>query len=502
MDKIGIFDFGGQYCHLIARRIRDLGVYADIIYEPSDEYKGFILSGGPGDVYANQAPKLPEDFFLDVKVPVLGICYGHQMIAQALGGQVEKGEEREYGKKIAELDTFSPLFVNLDKREQVWMSHFDQVIKLPDNYEIIGKTDICSIAAYQNLEKNVFGVQFHPEVIHTPCGDKILDNFIKITECKREWKLEGWVESKINQLQSEIKDKRVIMGVSGGVDSTVAAVLLSKAGIDAHFIYVDTGLMRLSETEEVSDIFRDLAVEDFHVVEAASEFLGDLIGIVDPEEKRKIIGRKFIEIFEREAKKIGDFDYLGQGTIYPDRIESAQPSKHASIIKTHHNVGGLPEKMSLDLVEPLNELYKDEVRRIGKMLGLPEKFINRHPFPGPAFAIRILGEVTKERVKILRNADAIVTEVIEESGLYNQLWQVFPALITVKSVGVMGDKRTYEYMITIRAVESIDAMTADWSKLPYDILEEISNKIINKVSGVNRVLYDITSKPPGTIEYE
>ncbi|GAH27491.1 unnamed protein product, partial [marine sediment metagenome] len=250
------------------------------------------------------------------------------------------------------------------------------------------------------------------------------------------------------------------------------------------------------------DIFRDLAIEDFHVIEAESEFLGDLIGIVNPEEKRKIIGRKFIEIFEREAKKIGDFDYLGQGTIYPDRIESAQPSKHASIIKTHHNVGGLPEQMSLDLVEPLKELYKDEVRRIGKMLGLPEKFINRHPFPGPAFAIRILGEVTKERVKILRNADAIVTEVIETSDLYNQLWQVFPALITVKSVGVMGDKRTYEYMITIRAVESIDAMTADWSKLPYNVLEEISNQIINKVSGVNRVLYDITSKPPGTIEYE
>ncbi|MCG3227533.1 MAG: glutamine-hydrolyzing GMP synthase [Candidatus Heimdallarchaeota archaeon] len=502
MDKIGIFDFGGQYCHLIARRIRDLGVYADIIYEPSDEYKGFILSGGPGDVYADQAPKLSEDFFIDVRVPVLGICYGHQMIAQALGGKVEKGEEREYGKKIAQLETNSPLFANLDKREQVWMSHFDQVIKLPDNYRIIGKTDICPTAAYQNLEENVFGVQFHPEVIHTPSGDKILDNFIKITGCKKEWKLEGWVETKINQLQSEIKDKRVIMGVSGGVDSTVAAVLLSKAGINAHFIYVDTGLMRLRETEEVSNIFRDLAVEDFHVVEAESEFLDDLIGIINPEEKRKIIGRKFIEIFEREAKKIGNFEYLGQGTIYPDRIESAQPSKHASIIKTHHNVGGLPEKMSLDLVEPLNELYKDEVRRIGKMLGLPEKFINRHPFPGPAFAIRILGEVTKERVKILRNADTIVTKVIEASGLYKELWQVFPALITAKSVGVMGDKRTYEYMITIRAVESIDAMTADWSKLPYDVLEEISNQIINKVSGVNRVLYDITSKPPGTIEYE
>ena len=502
MDKIGIFDFGGQYCHLIARRIRDLGVYADIIYEPSDEYKGFILSGGPGDVYTDQALKLPENFFRDVTVPVLGICYGHQMIAQAFGGVVKKGEEREYGKKIAELNSQSPLFESLEKEEQVWMSHFDQVITLPDNFTVIGKTDICPIAAYQNLERDVFGVQFHPEVIHTPSGDKILENFIKITGCNRDWKLEGWVETKINQLRSEIKDKRVIMGVSGGVDSTVAAVLLSKAGIDAHFIYVDTGLMRLNETEEVSNIFKDLEIRNFHTIDAGSEFFENLIGIINPEEKRKIIGRKFIEIFEREAKKIGEFDYLGQGTIYPDRIESAQSSKHASVIKTHHNVGGLPEKMSLDLIEPLNELYKDEVRKIGRMLGLPKRFISRHPFPGPALAIRILGEVTEERVEILRNADAIVTKIIEIRGLYNQLWQVFPALITTKSVGVMGDKRTYEYMITIRAVESIDAMTADWSKIPYEILEEISNQIINKVRGVNRVLYDITSKPPGTIEYE
>ena len=502
MDKIGIFDFGGQYCHLIARRIRDLGVYADIIYEPSDEYKGFILSGGPGDVYTEEAPKLPEDFFHNVDVPVLGICYGHQMIAQTLGGEVQKGKQREYGKKIAQLDIKSPLFIGLDEREQVWMSHFDQVVQLPDGFEVIGETDICSIAAYQNKERKIFGVQFHPEVIHTPNGDIILENFLKIIDCKKEWKLEGWVETKIEQIQEEIGTKRVIMGVSGGVDSTVAAVLLSKAGVNAHFIYVDTGLMRLNETEEVEKIFKDLNITNFRIVEAEEEFLQNLQGVFDPEEKRKIIGRKFIEIFERESKKIGNFDYLGQGTIYPDRIESAQPSKHANIIKTHHNVGGLPEKMSLDLVEPLNDLYKDEVRRIGKMLGLPERFIKRHPFPGPALAIRILGDVTKERVKILRNADAIVTEIIEKYGYYNKLWQVFPALITMKSVGVMGDKRTYEYMIAIRAVESIDAMTADWSKLPYHVLEEISNQIINKVNGVNRILYDITSKPPGTIEYE
>jgi GMP synthase (glutamine-hydrolysing) len=502
MDKIGIFDFGGQYCHLIARRIRDLGVYADIIYEPSEEYKGFILSGGPGDVYTEEAPKLPEDFFLNVNVPVLGICYGHQMIAQTLGGVVQKGKEREYGKKIATLDINSPLFTGLEETEQVWMSHFDQVIKLPDDFEITGETDICSIAAYQNLERNIFGVQFHPEVIHTPNGDKILENFIRIISCEKEWKLEGWIESKLTQIKEEIGSKKVIMGVSGGVDSTVAAVLLSKAEVNAHFIYVNTGLMRLRETAEVTKIFKDLGILNFHVVDAEEEFLQNLQGVLDPEEKRRIIGRKFIEIFEREAKKLGEFDYLGQGTIYPDRIESAQPSKHANIIKTHHNVGGLPEKMSLDLVEPLNELYKDEVRRIGKMLGLPERFIKRHPFPGPALAIRILGEVTKERVIILRNADAIVTEIIERYGFYDKLWQVFPALITLKSVGVMGDKRTYEYMITIRAVESIDAMTADWSKLPYNILEEISNQIINKVNGVNRILYDITSKPPGTIEYE
>jgi GMP synthase (glutamine-hydrolysing) len=502
MDKIGVFDFGGQYCHLIARRIRDLGVYSEIIYEPSDEYSGIILSGGPGEVYSNLSPKLPLDFFEGVKVPVLGICYGHQMIAQAFGGEVKQGLEREYGKKIASLDISSPLFKGLNEKEQVWMSHFDQVIELPLSFSKTGSTDICSIAAYQDLEKKLYGVQFHPEVIHTKNGNKILDNFLNIIGVKREWKLSDWIDEKIGFLKNTIKDSQVIMAVSGGVDSTVAAVLLSKAGINAHFIHVDTGLMRLNESQEVSEIFKDLGVTNLYVVNAEEKFLSSLEGIVDPEKKRKIIGNLFIEIFEEEANKIGYFEFLGQGTIYPDRIESAQPTKHASVIKSHHNVGGLPDKMQLKLIEPLSDLYKDEVRRIGEMLKLPSKFIRRHPFPGPALAIRILGEITQERLRILQEADAIVTEIVHKHEIYDKLWQVFPALLPVKSVGVMGDKRTYEYIVTIRAVESIDAMTADWAKIEYSILEEISNQIVNKVQGINRVLYDITSKPPGTIEYE
>ena len=502
MDKIGIFDFGGQYCHLIARRIRDLGVYAKIIYEPTEEYAGFILSGGPGDVYREESPKLPDNFFDKIKVPVLGICYGHQMIAQTLGGDVNTGKEREYGRKMVKLNLASPLFEGLEEEERAWMSHFDEVKILPEGFEIIGNTDICDIAAYQNLGKKIFGVQFHPEVIHTPNGNKVLDNFLRIVNCKREWKLEGWIEEKLDEIKAAVEDKKVIMGVSGGVDSTVAAVMLSRAGIDAHFIYVDTGLMRSYDTEEVKRIFSNLGISNFVAVNEEERFVEALKGVKDPEKKRKIIGNLFIEIFEENANKIGKFEFLGQGTIYPDRIESAQPSQHANVIKTHHNVGGLPEKMALKLVEPLNELYKDEVRRIGKMLDIPTKFINRHPFPGPGLAIRILGDITKERLEILKKADEVVHQIIEENGLYDTLWQVFPALIPIKSVGVMGDKRTYEYMITIRAVESLDAMTADWSKLSYEVLEEISNQLINKVPGINRVLYDITSKPPGTIEYE
>ncbi|UJG44952.1 MAG: glutamine-hydrolyzing GMP synthase [Candidatus Heimdallarchaeum endolithica] len=502
MDKIGIFDFGGQYCHLIARRIRELGVYSEIIYKPSEEYVAYILSGGPGTLTDSESPKLPENFFEKINVPILGICYGHQMIAQSFGGEVGRGKEREYGKKIATIKTDSPLFKGLTNNEQVWMSHFDEIKKIPKGFEVIAQTDICKIAAFQNLERKIFGIQFHPEVKHTINGLKILDNFLDIVGCRRTYNLEDWVNKKITELKREIGDNKVIMACSGGVDSTVAAVLLAKAGINAHFIYVDTGLMRLNETEEVKGIFSELNIPNLHVINAEERFLTTLSGISVPEKKRKIIGHLFIEIFEEEAKKLGEFDYLGQGTIYPDRIESAQPSKHATVIKSHHNVGGLPEKMNLKLCEPLADLYKDEVRKVGKMLGLPEKFTGRHPFPGPALAIRILGEIDKEKIEILKKADAIVTNIIRNHGLYEQLWQVFPALIPVKSVGVMGDERTYEWMIAIRAVESIDAMTADWAKLPYDVLEEISNQIINKVKGVNRVLFDITSKPPGTIEYE
>ncbi|MCK4972159.1 MAG: glutamine-hydrolyzing GMP synthase, partial [Candidatus Heimdallarchaeota archaeon] len=429
-------------------------------------------------------------------------CYGHQMIVQTLGGEVNIGKEREYGRKMVKLNLSSPLFEGLDVEERAWMSHFDEVKILPEGFETIGSTDICDIAAYQNLEMKIFGVQFHPEVVHTTNGTKILDNFLKIVNCKREWKLEGWVEEKLDEIKATVRDKKVIMGVSGGVDSTVAAVMLDRVSVDAHFIYVDTGLMRDYDTEEVKKIFSDLGVSNFVIVKEEKRFVEALKGVIDPEKKRKIIGRLFIEVFEENANKIGKFDFLGQGTIYPDRIESAQPSKHANVIKTHHNVGGLPEKMALKLIEPLNDLYKDEVRRIGKLLNLPTKFINRHPFPGPGLAIRILGAITKERLEILKKADVVVHQIIEEKGLYDSLWQVFPALIPIKSVGVMGDKRTYEYMLAVRAVDSLDAMTADWSKLPYEVLEEISNQLINKVPGINRVLYDITSKPPGTIEYE
>lgn len=502
MDKIGIVDFGGQFCHLIARRIRDLGVFAEIITKPSPEFKGIVLSGGPGAVSNPESPQLPQDFFKKIEVPVLGICYGHQAIAISLGGKISRGKEREYGKKRAKINTSSPLFDNLDKEEQVWMSHFDQVSELPEGFESTAETDTCKIAGYQNLEKSIFGIQFHPEVVHTLNGTRILDNFLNIVGCKREYNLKDWIDKEIKKLQEEIGEKKVIMAVSGGVDSTVAAILLAKANINAHFIYVDTGLMRLNEAAEVSKIFADLDVDNFHTVFAEERFLSRLEGVKDPEKKRIIIGNLFIEIFEEEAIKLGDFDYLGQGTIYPDRIESAQPSNHAAVIKSHHNVGGLPEKMNLKLCEPLADLYKDEVRRIGQMLDLPKRFTGRHPFPGPALAIRILGEVTKERLEALQKADSIVTEIIRKHNLYDQLWQVFPALIPVKTVGVMGDKRTYEWIITIRAVESIDAMTADWSRLPYEVLEEISSKIVNKVQGINRVVYDITSKPPGTIEYE
>ncbi len=502
MNKIGVFDFGGQYCHLIARRIRELGVLSEIIYEPSEDYCAYILSGGPGTLTDIESPKLPEGFFDEINVPVLGICYGHQMIAQTFGGKVGKGREREYGKKIATIDSTSPLFSGLSSKEQVWMSHFDEVKKVPEGFKVIARTDICQVAAFQNLEKKIFGVQFHPEVMHTVNGVKILDNFLNIVGCRRDYKLKDWLDNKIVEIRNKIGSKKVIMACSGGVDSTVAAIILSRAGVDAHFIYVDTGLMRLNETEEVKQIFEALKVKNFHIIRAKNRFLDALKGVNDPEEKRKIIGNLFITIFEEEAKKLGKFDYLGQGTIYPDRIESAQSSKHAKVIKSHHNVGGLPEKMNLKLCEPLSDLYKDEVRKIGELLGLNKKFTGRHPFPGPALAIRIIGEITEKKLDTLREADAIVTSIIRKHGLYDKLWQAFPALIPVKTVGVMGDERTYEWMLAIRAVESIDAMTADWAKLPYEVLEEISSSIINKVKGINRVLYDITSKPPGTIEYE
>jgi len=507
---IVILDFGSQYTQLIARRIRESHVYSEILpYNASIEEikkhnpKGIIFSGGPASVYEPDAPK-PDLRVFELGLPILGICYGLQLIVDHFGGKVIKAEKHEYGRAELEVLDHEDLFYNIPNYIHVWMSHADRVEKLPEGFETIARTFNAPYAAIRNKEKKIWGVQFHPEVSHTYLGKEILENFaVRICGCEQNWTMGRFLMEKEVEIRKMVGNKKAICALSGGVDSAVAAVLVYNAiGDNLTCIFVDNGLLRKGEREQVEKTFRD----NFHipliVVDAKDRFLNALKGITDPEQKRKIIGNLFIEIFEEEAKKIPDVEYLVQGTLYPDVIESVSVKGPSAVIKTHHNVGGLPEKMNLKLIEPLRELFKDEVRELGKELGLPDDIVYRHPFPGPGLAIRIIGEVREPDLETLREADAIVVEEIKKAGLYRQLWQAFAVLLPVHTVGVMGDYRTYEKVIAVRAVESTDGMTADWARLPYETMDIIMRRIINEVQGVNRVVYDITSKPPGTIEWE
>ncbi|WP_457625988.1 glutamine-hydrolyzing GMP synthase [Persephonella sp.] len=507
---IVILDFGSQYTQLIARRIREIHVYSEILpYNASIEEikkhnpKGIIFSGGPASVYEPDAPK-PDERVFELGLPILGICYGLQLIADHFGGEVVKAERHEYGRAELEILDHQDLFYGIPNDIHVWMSHGDRITRLPDGFEPIARTFNAPFAAIRNKEKKIWGVQFHPEVSHTYMGKEILENFaVRISGCSQDWTMGNFLMEKEVEIRQMVDGKKAICALSGGVDSSVAAVLVYNAiGENLTCIFVDNGLLRKGEREQVERTFRDHFHIPLIVVDARERFLKALKGVTDPEQKRKIIGNLFIEVFEEEAKKIPDVEFLVQGTLYPDVIESVSVKGPSAVIKTHHNVGGLPEKMNLKLIEPLRELFKDEVRELGKELGLPEEIIYRQPFPGPGLAIRIIGEVNEQDLDVLREADAIVVEEVKKAGLYRELWQSFAVLLPIHTVGVMGDYRTYEKVIAVRAVESTDGMTADWARLPYDLMDRIMRRIINEVKGVNRVVYDITSKPPGTIEWE
>jgi len=505
-----ILDFGSQYTQLIARRIREAQVYS--VIEKHDfpvekirrlNPKGIILSGGPASIYDENALEVSSEIF-ELGIPILGICYGMQLIAHKFGGRIEPAKSREYGRANIRIKGYSNLLKNVRNNSVVWMSHGDLITSCPDEFEIDAFTEDTPVAAISNKIKNFYGVQFHPEVKQSQEGPKILNNFLfDICKCSKNWTAESFIEKSIEKIRRQTENSNAILALSGGVDSSVAAALMNKAiGKNLFCIHVDNGLMRKNESKNVIKLFEQNFNLNLKFIDASEIFLNKLKGIADPEKKRKIIGETFIEIFEREAKKLPNVKFLVQGTLYPDVIESAPVKGNSVTIKTHHNVGGLPEKMNLKLIEPFRELFKDEVREIGKKLGLPEEFIGRHPFPGPGLAVRIIGEITRERLNILREADEIMIDEIKKAGIYNEIWQAFSVLLPIKSVGVMGDYRTYEHVLALRAIISTDGMTADWYRFNYEVLAEISNKIIRNVKGINRVVYDVSSKPPATIEWE
>ena len=516
-QMIVILDFGSQYSELIARRIRETQVYSEVLsYRTSVTQlrllnpKGIILSGGPSSVYDDRAPSCDPGIW-DLGIPVLGVCYGMQLMVQQLGGQVERAECGEYGKANLLVNDPTDLLTNVEFGSVMWMSHGDSVIAMPEGFELLAHTDNTPCAAIADHDRNFYGVQFHPEVVHSQGGQALIRNFVyHICQCEPTWTTEAFVDQAIREVRAKVGHKEVLLALSGGVDSSTLAFLLHRAiGDKLTCMFIDQGFMRKGEPERLVKLFH----EQFHIpvvhVQARDRFLGVVAGISDPEEKRKKIGHEFIRVFEEESKRLGPFDYLAQGTLYPDVIESADTNadpktgeRVAVKIKSHHNVGGLPKDLQFKLVEPLRKLFKDEVRKLGQVLGLPDEIVKRQPFPGPGLAIRILGEVTREKLDILRDADFIVRQEVNKAGLYNEIWQAFAVLLPVKSVGVMGDQRTYAYPIVLRMVKSEDGMTADWARVPYDLLETISIRIVNEVKGVNRVVYDITSKPPGTIEWE
>ena len=517
MRGVAVVDFGSQYAHLIARRVRELGVYSELVphdaenlLEKLEQSYAVILSGGPASVYEPNAPKLPENVLkklIEMKKPLLGICYGHQLIAYMAGGVVARGGAGEYGIAELEVKVEDRLFEETPRRQKVWMSHKDKVVELPRGV-ILASTRYSEIAAYRLADAPVYGVQFHPEVRHTEYGMKILENFLfKVARCLQNWSMKDVAEQMVREIAEKYRGGNVLMAASGGVDSTTAAVIIARAvGYDKlHLVVVDTGLLRENEAERVVKILKKLGFKHVHLVDASKLFLQRLKGVTDPEQKRRIIADTFIEVFEEYAKELekqfGKFTYLGQGTIYPDRIESGRVGRSSAKIKSHHNVS-MSRKLNLELLEPLADLYKDEVRRVALHLGIPRELIARHPFPGPGLAVRILGEVDEEKLRILRKCDAILEEEIRQANIYEELWQAFPVLLPVKAVGVMGDHRTYGYVVAIRAVKSEDAMTAEFAKLDWSLLEKIAARIVNEVEEVTRVVYDITNKPPATIEFE
>jgi GMP synthase (glutamine-hydrolysing) len=511
-EKVLIVDFGSQVTQLIARRLRENGVYCEIhpfnkvdkaalsAYGP----KAVILSGGPASVHESGSPQADPAVF-EIGVPVLGICYGEQLLAHQLGGKVEPGTEREFGRAEIQVVSDSPLFEGLEREETVWMSHGDRVAKLPEGFTVIARSPNAPFAAIADEARRFYGVQFHPEVVHTPRGTAILKNFThRIAGLTGDWTMAAYREEAVTKIRAQVGKSKVICGLSGGVDSSVAAILIHEAiGDQLTCVFVDTGLLRKDEAKQVTSLFREHYNIPLIHVDAGEQFLGELAGIADPETKRKTIGRVFIEIFDRESANIKDAEFLAQGTLYPDVIESVSPTGGPSaVIKSHHNVGGLPDDMKLKLVEPLRELFKDEVRALGRELGLSDAFVSRHPFPGPGLAIRIPGEITPDAVKTLQDADTIYLDEIRKAGLYDKIWQAFAVLLPVKTVGVMGDARTYEKVLALRAVTSTDGMTADFFEFPWEVLGRTATRIVNEVRGVNRVVYDVTSKPPGTIEWE